>query len=231
VANKHLTNSLSKRDLKSKLYGEFAAVAAALANPRRLELLDLLCQRDERSVEDIASESGLSVAGASQHLKVLRSARLICSRRQQSFVYYRLADVAVARLWQDIRDFAAHSPEVGAILDEHLGARPHVIGNIGTLMERVARGDVTLLDARPIEEYRSGHLPGAKPLPPGEVEEHLIHSLDARKQIVVYCRGPFCTFADEAVELLCERGFMAQRLELGVPEWRRLGFAVAVGES
>lgn len=222
---------LNKRVFKDRLYAEFARVAAALANPHRLELLDLLSQRDERSVEDVAAEAGLSVANASAHLKILRSARLVHARRAATYVYYSIASPEVVKLWQDVRDFsAARSPEVGAIVAEHLGERPQPAADIATLLERVERGEVTLLDARPREEFRSGHLPGAKPLEPGTIDDELLGSLDAQRAIVVYCRGPFCTFADEAVAALRERGFTATRLELGVPEWRRLGFAVALGE-
>lgn len=223
--------SLSKREYKDRLYGEFARVAGALANPHRLELLDLLAQREERSVEDLASEAGLSVANASQHLKMLRSARLVRARREHNYVFYRVADEDAVGLWQDVRDFAVDRfGEVGQIVAEHLENRVQPSNDSAGLIEKIERGEVALFDARPREEFRSGHLPGAASLPPGQIDEKLFAPLDLLRPIVVYCRGPFCTFADEAVAMFRERGFDAQRLELGVPEWRRLGFAVAVGE-
>lgn len=227
-----LLNKDPKRNFKGALYGEFARIATALANPHRLELLDLLTQRDERSVEDLATDAGLSIANASQHLKALRSARLVEVRREGTYAYYRVADADVVALWHRVRDMAAgRSPEVRAIVESHLGIREEPLRDIGDLLERVERGDLLLFDARPHEEYRCGHIPGARLLPPKQLNESFLASLDSRRDIVVYCRGPYCTFADEAVAVLRERGLRAQRLELGIPEWRQLGFAVAMGEN
>ena len=227
-----LLNIGPKRAFKQALYEEFARVATALANPHRLELLDLLSQREERSVDDVAAEAGLSIANASQHLKALRSARLVEVRREGTFAYYRIASSEVVELWHRVRDMAtARSPEVRAIVERHVGTRDEPLRDIDDLLSRVERGELLLLDARPNEEYRSGHIPGARLLPSGELQESFLASLDTQRDIVVYCRGPYCTFADEAVTVLRERGLRAQRLELGVPEWRQLGFAVAVGEN
>ncbi len=222
---------LNKRERKDRLYGQFARVSAALANPHRLELLDLLAQREERSVEDLAADAGLSVANASQHLRQLLSAHLVESRRSQQFVFYRVAGDEAVRLWQDVRDFAvARFGEVRDLVATRAADRHLVADDVAELIQRIDRGEVALFDARPREEFRSGHLPGATSLPPGQIDG-VLAGLDPLRTIVVYCRGPFCTFADEAVAAFREHGFTAHRLELGVPEWRRLGFAVAVGDS
>lgn len=227
-----LLNIGKKRAFKEAIYGEFSRVATALSNGHRLELLDLLTQCDERSVEDLAVEAGLSIANASQHLKILRAARLVEVRREGTFAYYRVNDPAVIGVWHSLRNLAtARSPDVKAILESHVGARHDTLRTVSGLLERLERGNIILLDARPRAEFRAGHLPGAQSLPPGEIEPTFLASLDAQRDIVVYCRGPFCTFADEAVATLRERGFHAQRFELGVAEWRQLGFAVAVGEG
>ncbi len=224
--------SLNKRETKDRLYGQFARVSAALANPHRLELLDLLAQREERSVEDLAADAGLSVANASQHLRQLLAAHLVESRRSQQFVFYRVAGDESVRLWQDVRDFAvARFGEVRDLVAGRVADRNPMLDDVAALIERIDRGEVALFDARPSEEFRSGHLPGATSLPPGRIDDVFLAALDPSRAIVVYCRGPFCTFADEAVAAFREHGFTAHRLELGVPEWRRLGFAVAAGDS
>jgi DNA-binding transcriptional ArsR family regulator len=228
--------ALRHHAFKAELYAEFARVSSALGNPHRLELVDLLSQGAERSVESLATEARMSVANASQHLRALLDSRLVKVRRDGTRAYYRLAGERVAQTWHALRDLAAaHSAEVSAIVERHLGEREESDIDLSTLLERVARGTVLLLDARPIEEYRAGHLPGARPFPPGDLPSALPALLrdprSRKRQIVVYCRGPYCAFADEAVWALRKRKLRANRLRIGVPEWRSLGFAVALGEA
>ncbi len=220
------------RKFKDELYREFARVGAVLGNAHRLEILDLLGQRDERSVEDLARELGTTTGNTSQHLLTLLRARLVEVRRQGTYAYYRLAGSDVHDLWRQLRDVgSARSLEIQATVKRHRS--PDVEQSdveVAGLLARVERGDVLLLDARPLEEYRSGHLPGARLLEPHSLAERLAAApLEHDREIVVYCRGPYCVFADEAVAELRARGFTANRLSLGVPEWRALGYAVAVG--
>ncbi|GAC1538192.1 MAG: metalloregulator ArsR/SmtB family transcription factor [Candidatus Velthaea sp.] len=226
-------SSKSHRQYKDELYAEFARIGSALGNARRLEILDLLSQRDERSVEDLASELGTTTGNTSQHLLALLRARLIEVRRQGTYAYYRIAGSDVADLWRHLRDVSAvRSAEVDAIVKRRTawdGERDDI--DVADLVSKVEQGDVLLLDARPIEEYRSGHLPGARLIEPESLTDELTTAgFDTGREIVVYCRGPYCVFAYNAVTVLRARGFVAHRLRLGVPEWRALGYAVAVGD-
>ena len=222
----------SHRDFKSELFAEFARIGAVLGNAHRLEILDLLAQRSERNVEDLARELGTTTGNTSQHLLTLLRARLIAVRRQGTFAYYRLASPEVNDLWRQLRDVAAsQSAEINAILDRHHPEDDENPIDVADLLEKMNRGDVTLLDARPLEEYRFGHLPGARPVEASALHERLQREpYEAGRDIVVYCRGPYCVFADEAVAALRAHGYTAHRLRLGVPEWRALGYAVAVGD-
>jgi len=212
------------RAFKDELYGEIARVGGALAGPKRLEMLDLLAQR-ERSVEDLAGELGLSVANASQHLRVLAAARLVSTRRTGTFVYYRIAGPAVLRLVRTLGDVAEERlPEVGAALARHVGAREIDDTAPRAVARRVKANRALLLDVRPPEEYRAGHIRGARSVPIDSlVRKHGTDDLPREREIVVYCRGPYCVWADEAVALLKRRGFTAKRLRLGAPDWAALG--------
>lgn len=216
------------RAFKDELYEAFARIGSALANPKRLEMLDLLAQR-ERSVQGLAEEMAISTANASQHLQRLREARLVETRKAGTYRYYGLADEDVFGLWRALRDLARDRlPEVDAIVERHLGHREPA----GTLeLEEIAEGPDggVLLDVRPEGEYREGHLPGARSVPVDEVEGRL-DELPDDEEIYVYCRGPFCTFSDEAVRLLREHGYDAHRLEPGLPDWRTMGAAVSTTE-
>ena len=220
---------MASRAAKVALFDAFASVAQALGSGRRAEIVDLLAQ-GERSVEEIANEISQSLANTSQHLRVLARAGLVRSRREGTRIFYRLASERVGDLWAAVRDVAVrHVAEVNQLADEYLGERDgveHV--SAMELRERLARGDVVVLDVRPEAEYRAGHIPGARSAPLAALAS-LAPKLPRRRQIVAYCRGPYCVYADDAVRLLQERGFKARRLDVGLPEWRRAGLPVETG--
>lgn len=213
------------------LYEQLARLGKAVASPPRLELLDLLCQ-GPRTVESLARESGLSVANTSQHLRVLHGARLVEAEKAGLFVTYRLADLAVCEFFQTLRALGeTHLAEVESIVRQ-FKETPDSLEPVEkkTLLGRIRRGEVILLDVRPVEEYQAAHIPGALSVPLKDLNSRL-SKLRRSQQIVAYCRGPYCVLAVEAVKLLRAKGFQAQRLEDGVPEWRAAGLAVAVGEK
>lgn len=215
-----------KRRFKEQLFTQFARIGKALANNHRLELIELLAQ-GERSVEGLAKEAELSVANASQHLQVLHAAGLVEQRREGVFVYYRLSEGAFS-LWQALRDLARrHLAEVERLIASTLEREGDPV-SLEELSSRLERGDAVLLDVRPRREFEAGHIPGAIPAPIAELEA-LLPSLPRGLEIIAYCRGPYCTFADEAVELLRARGFKARRLELGLPDWQTAGHPVLQG--
>lgn len=218
------------RQVKDVLYEQFARIGHALSTPKRLEILDLLGQ-GERSVEVLANEASLSVPNASQHLKVLRSARLVDSRRDGSYVFYSLADPAVWRLWAALRDLGElRLTEIGELLRSLADDEGMELVDRSTLWRMAQDGEVTVLDVRPPAEYAAGHIPGAVSIPLEDLERRL--SDVPREQIVVaYCRGPYCVLAVQAVELLRRQGFTARRLEDGFPEWREEGLPVEVSQS
>jgi rhodanese-related sulfurtransferase/DNA-binding transcriptional ArsR family regulator len=221
-------NTDEKRAFKTQLYEQFARVGKALASPHRLELLDLLMQC-ERTVESLAQETGMSIANASQHLQVLRAARLVETRREGTSIYYRLASESVSALWLSLREVGeAHLAEIDRVVETFLQNRAHLQPiTAEALLEELRRDQVILLDVRPVEEFRAGHLPQALSIPVAELEARLAE-LPADKEIVAYCRGPYCVFADEAVALLRTHGYQARRLEQGVADWRMLALPVEV---
>jgi rhodanese-related sulfurtransferase len=215
------------RAAKTALFDEFARVGKALASGRRIELLDVLAN-GERTVEVLAGESGLSVANTSQHLQVLRQAGLVAARRERTSIHYRLAAPEVFELWRALRTVAAaRLAEVERLATAYLGARDELEPVTRTeLARRLQRGDrLVVLDVRPAAEHAAGHLQGAISIPVAELHRRLAE-LPRDLEIVAYCRGPFCAFAHEAVALLREEGFSAQRLEDGLPEWQAAGLAV-----
>jgi rhodanese-related sulfurtransferase len=213
---------------KAALFDGQASVAQALGSGRRAEIVDLLAQ-GERSVEEIATEISQSVANTSQHLQVLARAGLVRSRREGTRVFYRLTSERVAELWTAVRDVAVrHVAEVGVLADEYLGARDEVEQlSADELEQRLASDQVVLLDVRPEPEYRAGHIAGARSAPVDELPS-LLAKLPRRREIVAYCRGPYCVYADDAVRLLLARGLKARRLDVGFPEWRRAGRPVEI---
>jgi rhodanese-related sulfurtransferase len=222
---------MGDRVAKDALFDAFGEVAKALANGRRAELVDVLAQ-GERHVEELASEIGQSVANTSFHLRVLASTGLVTTRRDGTRVYYRLASDRVGELWAALRDVAAaHHAELDDLAAAYLGDRGR-LEQIGReeLAERVAAGDVVVVDVRPTAEFVAGHVPGARSMPVDELPAQLA-TLPAEVEVVAYCRGPYCVFADDAVRLLRRRGRQARRLEDGFPEWRAASFPVEVGAS
>src|SRR5438132_6366897 len=193
-------------EAKGALFDAFASVAQALGSGRRAEIVDLLAQ-GERSVEELAGEISQTVANTSQHLQVLARAGLVRSRREATRVYYRLASERVGDLWAAVRDVAVrHVAEVSVLADEYLGERGGVEQlSAEELEQRLARGHVVVLDVRPEPEYRAGHITGARSAPLHALPE-LASDLPRRREIVAYCRGPYCVYADDAVRLLQQRG-------------------------
>ncbi|MDZ4064225.1 MAG: metalloregulator ArsR/SmtB family transcription factor, partial [Coriobacteriia bacterium] len=211
---------------KAALYEQFARVGKALCSARRLEIVDLLLQAD-RTVEGLARETGMSVANTSQHLQVLKQARVVDSERSGNHVIYRVASEYVGGLLTSIQQFAeAGLAEVDAITRRfHEGRRDMEAVDRAQLMSRAQAGDVIVLDVRPRTEYEAGHLPFAESLPLEQLEYRLA-SLPRDRQIVAYCRGPYCVLAVEAVERLREKGFDAVRLKDGVREWQEYGLPI-----
>lgn len=217
------------RRFKDSIYEQFARIGKAVSSPKRLELLDLLCQ-GKRTVEVLARETGMSVANTSQHLQVLRAARLVDADKEGLFVTYRLAGQTVCDFFFSMRVLAeTRLAEVEQITRRFLEGREGMAPvDREELRERVMEGAVTVLDVRPVEEYRAGHIPGAVSMPLKELEDHLAE-LPREQEIVAYCRGPYCVLAVQAVELLRAKGFKAVRFEDGVQDWRSRGFPVAEG--
>ncbi len=223
--------SNSGRRFKDAVYEQFAKVGKAVSSPRRLELLDLLCQ-GPRTVDVLAKEAGQSIANASQHLQVLRAARLVETEKQGLYVTYRLADSEVGEFFLSLRSLAeSRLAEIERVtrsfLDER-GAMEAIESE--ELLERIRNGDVTLLDVRPVEEFRAAHIPGALSIPVDDLELRL-SELPSDRDVVAYCRGLYCVLSVSAVELLLSVGFAAQRLEDGVPDWRARGLPVEAAES
>lgn len=222
---------MSTQGPKQAVFAQFALVAKALAHPHRLELLEQLAQ-GERSVEVLADRTRSSVANASQHLQHLRRSGLVASRRDGKFVFYRLADVAVLDLLASLRRIAeGHLAEVGRLVRGYFDDRDAMEPvSRAELLRRVRAGAVTVLDVRPEDEYALGHLPGAVHVPLARLEQWLA-TQDPGREVVAYCRGPYCVLSYEAVATLRAMGFTARRLEDGLPEWRAAGLPVETGVS
>lgn len=216
---------------RKAVYEQLGRIGKAIASPPRLELLDLLCQAP-RTVEALAREAGLSVANTSQHLRVLHAARLVQFKKDGLFVTYSLADEQVCDFYRALRTLAENRlAEIeGIIRLFNAGQEAMEPVNRRTLLKRVRHAEVTVLDVRPSEEYRAGHIPGAISVPLKELKGRL-STLPRDREIVAYCRGPYCVLALDAVKLLRSHGFAAVRLEDGVPEWRAQGLPVAIGEA
>ena len=219
---------MGDRAAKTALFDEFARAAKALASGRRIELLDVLAN-GERTVEALAGEVGLTVANTSQHLQILRQAGLVSSRREGTSIHYRLASPEVFELWRTLRTLAASRlAEVERLAAAYLGGRDALEPvTREELARRLEDGDeLVVLDVRPAEEHAAGHLPGAVSIPLPELRRRL-RELPRDREIVAYCRGPFCAFAHEAVAMLTDAGLTARRLEDGLPEWAAAGLPVA----
>lgn len=222
---------MSHRDFKNGLYEQFARIGKTLGNPHRLELLELLAQ-GERTVESLATETELSVANASQHLQALRQAALVESRKQGLFVYYRLADPAISDLLRALRTVSERRlADLDRLVREHFGDRSGSEAvSMPELLRRARSGDVVVLDTRPATEYEAGHIAGAISVPVADLQRRL-KELPRDKSYVAYCRGPYCVYADEAVEFLRSKRRRATRLVEGFPEWRAAGLPVETGAA
>ncbi len=217
---------MGSRIFKDSLYGEFAVLGKALANPHRLELLDLLAQ-GERSVEELAREAALSLANASAHLQVLRRARLVEAEKRGLNVVYRLAAPEVFRLWQTLREVgSARLAEIDRLVENYFTDR-HELEAVDKeeLLRLMADEAVIVIDTRPEVEYEQGHIAAARSVPVGKLRRELAE-LPRDVEVVAYCRGPYCVYSDQAVQLLHRHGFRARRLREGFPEWRAAGYPV-----
>jgi rhodanese-related sulfurtransferase len=219
------------RVFKDAIYEQFGRIGKAVASPRRIELLDLLCQ-GPRTVEVLAQQAGQSLANTSHHLQVLRSAHLVETVRNGSFVTYRLADDDVCAFFAALRGLAeSHLAEVPHVAREFLESRGAMEPiRVDVLVERIRRGEVTIIDVRPHDEYLAGHIPGAVSVPLDELKERL-DELPLEGQIAAYCRGRYCVLAIEAVETLTAAGFDATRIEMGVLDWQAAGHGVEIGSG
>ncbi len=218
------------RQFKDAIYEQFSRIGKAVSSPKRLELLDLICQ-GEKTVENLSRETGLTVANTSQHLQTLKSARLVKAEKEGLYVKYRLADEMVCQFFRSMRVLAQHRlAEVEMIKGRFLGGQEGMEPvNRDDLLKRVIQGDVTVLDVRPVEEYRAGHIPGALSVPLDQLRE-ILAKLPSDQEIVAYCRGPFCVLAVQAVDVLRSKGFNAIRLEESVQDWRAMGLVVETGD-
>jgi rhodanese-related sulfurtransferase/DNA-binding transcriptional ArsR family regulator len=218
------------RDFKNRLYAQFARIGKTLGSPHRLELLELLGQ-GERAVDSLANEIGASIANVSQHLQALRQAALVESRKQGQFVYYRLADPAISDLCRALRTVSERRlAELDRLVQNHFGDRLGEPVSMQELLKRARSADVVILDTRPANEYEAGHIAGAISVPVADLRRRL-KELPRAKEYVAYCRGPYCVYADQAVELLQAKGRRARRLLEGFPEWRAAGLPVETGAS
>jgi DNA-binding transcriptional ArsR family regulator/rhodanese-related sulfurtransferase len=217
------------RQFKDRLYGQFARIGKALSSPHRLEILELLAQ-SERTVDSLATEIGLSLANTSQHLQALRQAALVDSRKDGLFVYYRLAGPEVFALSHVLRTVAERRlAELERLVREHFGDRTEAEAvPMAELLKRARSKQVVILDTRPASEYIAGHIPGAISMPVDDLQRRL-QQLTKGREYVAYCRGPYCVYADRAVELLRANGRRARRLLDGFPEWRAAGLPVTTG--
>ena len=217
------------RRFKDGLYGQFARIGKALSSPHRLEILELLAQ-SERTVDSLATEIGVSLANASQHLQILRQAALVDSRKEGLFVSYRLAGAEVFELSRVLRTVAeGRLAELERLVREHFGERDDAEAvPMAELLKRARSKQVVILDTRPASEYVAGHIAGAISVPADDLQRRL-RELTKGKDYVAYCRGPYCVYADRAVELLRANGRRARRLRDGFPEWRAAGLPVTSG--
>ena len=220
---------VSSRSDKDALFDAQASVAKALASGRRAEIVDVLAQGG-RSVEEIATEIDQSVANTSHHLRALARAGLVTTRRDGTRIYYALSSERVAELWSAMRDVAGeHVAGLQRLASAYLGGREGIEEvDRDELARRLKVGGLILLDVRPPAEFAAGHIAGSRSVPVAELRRHL-RALPKDVEVVAYCRGPYCAYADEAVRELTKKGFRARRLSDGFPEWRRAGLPTAVG--
>jgi rhodanese-related sulfurtransferase/DNA-binding transcriptional ArsR family regulator len=217
---KRKLNNMNKRKFKDRVYGELARITKAMANPHRMEIIELLAQ-GEFSVEEVAAQTNLSIANASQHLQVLKNAQLVDVTRQGNFIFYRLSNSNVFKAWKALRELGVERiAAIEKVVREFRKAKFDLeTVTIDELIEKLESGKVTILDVRPESEYNQGHIANAISIPIEELSTRL-KELPKRTLVVAYCRGPFCVYADEAVALLTKAGYKATRLEEGFPDWK-----------
>ncbi len=218
---------MDKRKTKDLLYEQVARIGKAVSSPKRLELLEILAQ-GEKTVDALAAEAGIDIKLASAHLKVLKEARLVETQRDGRFIAYRLSGADVGALWVNLRTVAEeHLVELKVAMDQIFAAPEKLDAETRrSLMVMARRGEVVVLDVRPSAEFATGHLPFARSLPLSELKQRLAE-LPADRDIVAYCRGPFCMMSAEAVALLKEHGYRAQKIADGIPEWQAAGLPLA----
>ena len=217
---------MEKRIFKDKIYSILASMIKAMANPHRLEVLDLLGQSD-RTVEEISKETDMSVANASQHLQVLKASNLVEIMREGNFIRYRLANKNVYELWYNLRNFGFERLSEIEKLIKDFREKKNVLEamSIDELVKKSKSKNVVVIDVRPEQEYRTGHIANAISIPIDQLSKN-IKSLSKDKEYIAYCRGPLCVFADDAVNLLTKKGFRAKRLNEGFPDWKLKGLPV-----
>jgi len=221
---------MDKREFKNKVYNLFSEMVKSLANPHRLEIIDLLAQSD-RTVEEIAFETEMSVANASQHLQVLKSSNLVEARREGNYIRYSLADKTIYKSWYNLREIGFDRlAEIEKLIKDYRGKKNVLEAvSISELMQRMKTKKIILLDIRPVEEYNAGHLPDAISVPIEKLPA-VLKKLPKNKEYVAYCRGSLCVFADDAVQLLKKNGFNAKRLEEGFPDWKLKGLPIHISQ-
>lgn len=220
---------MSHREFKDALYAQFARIGHALASPKRIEMLDLLGQ-GEKSVEQLAEHASTPLKNTSAHLRVLRQARLVETRKRGTHVFYRLADGGVERF---LREFQGLSEKRLAEVEQVTRLVLHSQDELqpvtrAELRRRLRDGSATVIDVRPRDEYEAGHIPGALSMPVDEVKRRM-KELPRGREVIAYCRGPYCLYSLEAVTLLRRSGYRARRAEEGIPDWRLAGLPVAAG--
>ncbi len=222
---------MDKRIFKDSVYGELSSISKALANPNRLEIIDLLAQK-EFSVEEISNQTNMSIANASQHLQTLKAARLVNSFRNGHYIYYTLANESVFKFWKALREFGTErNVEIRRVVEDfRKGKGAFESVTLKDLKEREDLRDCIFLDVRPQAEFDSGTIPNAISIPVDELNDRF-KELPNDKNIIAFCRGPFCTFADEAIQLLDEKGYKAVRLEEGYPDWKNNNQKIALGTA
>lgn len=222
------TTSLSQREFKGALYEQFARLGHAVSSPKRLEMLDLLSQ-GEKTVEALAEQTETPLKNTSAHLRALRQARLVETRRQGTYIYYRLADDAVIRFLQSLQALGrSRLAEVEQITNLYLQRRDQLQPVSLTELRRLVRsGEVTVIDVRPREEYEAGHIPGALSVPVSELPRRL-KEIPKSREVIAYCRGPYCVYSVDAVGILRKHGYSARRAADGLPGWRTAGLEVIV---
>lgn len=218
------------RELKDPLYAQFARIGHAVSSPKRLELLDLLSQ-GEKTVETLAEQSSMPLKNTSAHLRVLRQARLVDTRRDATYVYYRLASDEVSRFLRELQGLArGRLAEVEQVARLYIDDRDEMEPvSLDELRRRMRAGDVTVVDVRPEDEFRSGHIPGALSIPVAQLKRRL-PEIPKKREVVAYCRGPYCVYSVEAVGILRKHGYRARRADEGLPEWRASSLPISTGD-